>query len=76
MVRSMIVGVKLSITYWGDALLTVVYLFNLVPSKSVPSTPYELWTLRKPNLSHLRPWECATCVHNPSHKYGKLGLRG
>ena len=64
------------ITYWGNALLIVTFVLNRVLSKSVTTTPYELWTNRKPDLSSLRPWVYATYVHNSSHKYGKLGLRG
>jgi transposase InsO family protein len=55
MVRSMMVQVNLSITFWGDALLTAVYILNHVPSKSIFSTPYELWNNRKSDLSNLRP---------------------
>ena len=47
-----------------------------MPSKSIPSTPYELWNGEKPNLGNLYPWGCATYVHNNSHQYGKLGSRG
>ena len=47
-----------------------------MPSKSVDSTPYELWTKRKPDLSILRPWGSAAYIHNSSHKDGKLGPRG
>ena len=47
-----------------------------MPSESVTSTPYELWTGRKPDLSNLKPWGYAAYVYNSSHKYGKLGLRG
>ena len=42
MVRSMMAQANLPISYWGDALLTAAYILNLVPSKSVSSTPYEL----------------------------------
>ena len=55
MVRSMMAQANLPISYWGDALLTAAYILNRVPSKSVPSTSYEVWTGRKPDLSHLRP---------------------
>ncbi|XP_019252642.1 PREDICTED: uncharacterized protein LOC109231435 [Nicotiana attenuata] len=34
----------------------------LVPSKSVPSTPIELWTGRKPSLRHIRVWGCPAHV--------------
>ena len=76
MVRSMMVQANLPITFWGDALLTAVYILNRVPSKSVSSTPYELWNNRKPDLSNLRPWGCAAFVHDMSHQHGKLGPRG
>ena len=48
----------------GDMPETVVYLLNLVPSKSVPKTPVELWLGRKPSLSHIRIWGCPAHVLN------------
>ena len=47
-----------------------------MPSKSISSTPYELWTSKKPDLNNLRPWGSMGYVHNTSHRYGKLGPRG
>ena len=47
-----------------------------MPSKSVTSTTYKLWTGRKPDLSFLKPWGCAAYTHESSHKFGKLGPRG
>ncbi|OMO92476.1 hypothetical protein CCACVL1_06836 [Corchorus capsularis] len=76
MVRSMMAQANLPISYWGDALLTATYVLNSVPSKSVSSTPYELWTGEKPDLGNLRPWGSAAYVHTTSHKDGKLGPRG
>ena len=55
MVRSMMVQANLPISYWGDALLTAAYILNRVPSKSVSSTAYELWTNKKPDLNNLQP---------------------
>ena len=55
MVRSMMVQANLPILYWGDALLTVAYILNRVPTKLVISTPYELWIGQKHELGHLRP---------------------
>lgn len=55
MVRSMIAHANLPISFGGDALLTATYILNRVPSMSIPTTPYELWTKRKPNLNHLWP---------------------
>jgi hypothetical protein len=39
-----------------EALKTAIHILNRVPSKSVPKTPYELWTERVPSLRHLRVW--------------------
>ncbi|KAL0396346.1 UNVERIFIED_CONTAM: Copia protein [Sesamum calycinum] len=49
MARSMMVQANIPISFWGDAILTASYILNRVPSKSVPSTPYELWHGRKPS---------------------------
>ena len=70
MIRSMMMQANLPISYLGDALMTATYILNRVPSKSVPSTPYELWTGEKPNLDNLRPWGSTGFVHDTSHKYG------
>ncbi|KAL8125384.1 hypothetical protein AgCh_012900 [Apium graveolens] len=43
---------------------TAAYLLNLVPSKSVPKTPLELWTGDKPSLRHIRIWGCPAHVLN------------
>jgi len=39
MVRSMLSNSSLPISLWMEALKTVVYLLNRVPSKAVPKTP-------------------------------------
>jgi hypothetical protein len=46
----------LSITFWGYALETATFILNRAPSKSVETTPYELWHGKKPTLSFLRVW--------------------
>ena len=54
--RSMLSYSSLPISFWGYAIETAMYLLNLVPSKTVPKTPTELWKGRKPSLSHIRIW--------------------
>ena len=76
MVRSMMAQDNLPISFWGDALLSATYINNRVPSKSVPSTPYQLWKGETPDLSIMCTWGCACYIHNTSHEYGKLGPRG
>ena len=53
MVRSMMSYSSVPISLWGEALKTVMYILNRVPSKVVPKTPFELWTGRKPSLRHI-----------------------
>ncbi|KAK1560777.1 hypothetical protein Q3G72_030819 [Acer saccharum] len=62
MVRSMLSYSTLPISFWGYALQTAMYILNDVPSKSVPKTPHELWTGRKPSLQHLRIFGCPAHV--------------
>jgi hypothetical protein len=52
----------LSITFWGYALETAAFILNRAPSKSVETTPYELWHGKKPKLSFLRIWGCEAYV--------------
>ena len=53
-VCSMISYSTLPLSLWMEALKTAIHILNRVPSKSVPKTPYELWTGRVPSLNHLR----------------------
>ena len=42
MVRCMLVKSSLLKFLWGEALKTLAYILNQVPSNYVPKTPYEL----------------------------------
>ena len=70
MVRSMMSYSTLSISFWGYALNTTIHLLNLVPSKSIPKTPMELWSGRKPSMKYLHIWGCP--VHVLKGKPDKL----
>ena len=50
MVRSMISFSSLPNSFRGYALQTTTYILNVVPSKSVPKTPLELWNGHKVSL--------------------------
>ena len=63
----------LPIYFLGYALSTVMYLLNLVPSKSVPKTPVELWNGCKPSMRHLHIWGCP--AHVLKGKSDKLSLK-
>ena len=44
MVQCMLVNSSLLEFLRGEALKTIAYILNQVPSKSVSKTPYELWS--------------------------------
>ena len=56
MVRSMVSLTDLPLSFWGYALEIAAFAFNRAPSKSVETTPYELWFGKKPKLSFLKVW--------------------
>ena len=62
MVRSMMSLTDLPLSFWGYALETAAFTLNRAPSKSVDSTPYELWFSKKPKLSFLKVWGCDAYV--------------
>ncbi len=45
--------------FWGEAVVTAVYILNRSPTKALNGkTPYEAWHGRKPVVSHLRVFGC------------------
>ena len=52
---------------------TACYLINRSPSLALEDkTPQEVWTGKKPSLSHLRVFGCDAYVHVPKEKRTKL----
>ena len=65
----MICLTDLPISFWRYALETAIYILNRVPSKSMSSTPYEIWRGKKPNLRYLKIWDYPAYVkRNFGHK--------
>ena len=62
MVQSMMYLTDLPPSFWGYALETAAFTLNRAPSKSVETTPYELWFGKKPKLSFLKVWSCDAYV--------------
>ncbi|BAF27802.2 Os11g0199800 [Oryza sativa Japonica Group] len=49
--------------FWGEAVVTAVYILNRSPTKALDGrTPYEAWHGRKPGVSHLRVFGCLAFV--------------
>src|SRR6266496_3742894 len=64
MVHPMMSLTNLPLLFWGYALETGAFTLNRAPSKSVQTTPYELWFGKKPKLSFLKVWGCDAYVKN------------
>ncbi|GJR03671.1 retrotransposon protein, putative, ty1-copia subclass [Tanacetum coccineum] len=54
MVRSMMSLTTLPLSFWDYALESAARILNMVPTKKVDKTPYELWHGKVPNLSYLK----------------------
>ena len=54
--------IDLPLSFWGYALETIAFTLNREPSKSIETTPYELWFSKKPKLSFLKVWGCDAYV--------------
>ncbi|GKA48621.1 retrotransposon protein, putative, ty1-copia subclass [Tanacetum coccineum] len=54
MVRSMLNLTTLPLSFWDSALQSATRILNMVPTKKVDKTPYELWYGKVPNLSYLK----------------------
>ena len=67
MVRSMLSSSKLPKFLWTEALKTIAYILNRVPTKAVSKTPFELFKGWKPSLRHMLVWGCLfeIRIYNP-----------
>ncbi|GKG04736.1 retrotransposon protein, putative, ty1-copia subclass, partial [Tanacetum coccineum] len=62
MVRSMMSQTTLPKSFWDYTLETVARILNMVPTKKVDKTPYEIWHGQAPKLSYLKFWGCKAFV--------------
>ncbi|GJR55631.1 retrotransposon protein, putative, ty1-copia subclass, partial [Tanacetum coccineum] len=67
MVRSMMSRATLPISFWGYALETATHILNLVPTKKVSKTPFEMWKGKRPSLGHIKIWGCEVYVRQEAH---------
>ncbi|GJT94395.1 retrotransposon protein, putative, ty1-copia subclass [Tanacetum coccineum] len=49
-------------SFWDYALETAARILNMVPTKKVEKTPYEVWHGQAPKLSYLKVWGCEALV--------------
>jgi hypothetical protein len=75
--RSMLKAKGLPNQFWGEAVLTAVYILNRTPTRSVKGvTPFEVWYGRKPSVHHFCTFGCIVYVKNTKPFLSKLDDRG
>jgi hypothetical protein len=75
MARALLKQRGMPIVFWGEVVVTVVYILNRSPIKALNGrTSYETWYGRKPAVSHLRVFSCLTFGKEVGH-IGKLDNR-
>nr|GEX82395.1 hypothetical protein [Tanacetum cinerariifolium] len=57
----------LPLSFWDYALEFTVRILNMVPTKKVDKTPYDLWYGKVPDLSYLKVWGCEVLVKRDTH---------
>jgi transposase InsO family protein len=75
MARALLKQRGMPAVFWGEAVVTAVYILNRSPTKALNGrTPYEAWHGRKPAVSHLRVFGCLAFGKELGH-IGKLNDR-
>jgi len=74
--KAMILDGKMSDNLWAEAMHTAVYLNNRSPTSARNKTPYQLWTGKQPNLSHLIPFGAPAFYHIPKIRRSKWQSSG
>jgi transposase InsO family protein len=63
MARSMMNAMSMSSWFWGETVLTVVFILNRSPTQSVEGrTPYEVWHGKKPSVDYFHTFGCVAHV--------------
>ena len=75
--QTLLAASGLPVSFWLDAVLTSQYLRNRLPTSTLPAntTPFESFTRKKPDLSHLRVWGCQCFVAVPDELRPKAGFK-
>jgi hypothetical protein len=69
----MLSGVGLGKEFWAEAVVTTCYLVNRSPSSMLDNkTPQEVWTGKKPSLTHVKVFCCEAYCHVPNESRSKL----
>jgi hypothetical protein len=77
MARSMFHAQNLKKSLWAEAVVNAAYTRNRCPSRALPSiTPEEVWSGKKPCISHMPMFGCIAYAMVLDEKRGKLDAKG
>ncbi|XP_042756658.2 retrovirus-related Pol polyprotein from transposon TNT 1-94 [Lactuca sativa] len=73
MARSCLKAMMVPDALWGEAVSHAVYVLNRLSTKALDgTTPYEIWTGRKPHVGHLRVFGCVAHMKIAKNHLKKL----
>lgn len=76
MARALRFEANLPIQFWGECVLTAVYIINRLPSRAIDNkTPHEILLGRNASYDHLRIFGCLAYAHE-NKKADKFSERG
>ncbi|GAU48263.1 hypothetical protein TSUD_405090 [Trifolium subterraneum] len=76
MARCMVKHKNLPKSFWGEAVATAVYVLNRCPTKKLKDkVPEEVWSGKKPSVSHFKVFGALCHKHVPEAKRTKLDDR-
>jgi hypothetical protein len=76
-VKTMIHDHDLPMWLWEEATMTAVYVQNRLSHSALGfKTPEEMFTGKKPEVSHLKIFGCPVFIHIPKEKRNKLEASG
>uniref|UniRef100_A0AAV1TU36 Retroviral polymerase SH3-like domain-containing protein n=1 Tax=Peronospora matthiolae TaxID=2874970 RepID=A0AAV1TU36_9STRA len=72
--RCMMEHAGLGKSYWGEAVMTAMFLRNRCPTRAIhqDKSPYQVWTMKKPILANLKVFGCHAYVQVPQDKRAKF----
>jgi hypothetical protein len=72
-VKTMIHDQDLPLCLWAEAAMTAIYVQNRLSHSALGfKTPEEMFTGKKPEVSHLKIFDCPIFIHIPKEKRNKL----
>jgi hypothetical protein len=71
--RFILSGARLGQEFWAEEVGTACYLVNRSPASTLDEkTPQEVWTSKKPSLTHLKLFGYESYVHVPKENRSKI----